>query len=536
MKFLSSILILLTATSTASGLHASEFELTEKVHQPEKEHLSMSKNTPIKSENCDPADCTKNEVVKPLQSTVQPEKQHTESPTTIHTLSGQQKMTEEKPPQFKPSEKNEVPKVDERSAITNCTYKPEMTSTKQTASPTKATTTPKVETTSVPSSCTRVWPKCMKDQLDTTFNETVADMMTFTLNLFQKISSRDSRPNLVISPISVALVLSQLMLGADGKTKEVLLSTLYKGVKDHDCIHNALQSLTINDAFLSASEIFYNKELHINNEFLNQSLRFYNTKGKPLSKNEKEGLETINSWISSKTNKLIPLLLQELPPDLQLLLVNVLYYQGKWVSQFDPNHTKKETFHRSSSDSVKVRMMNAHKYPLQSLRVSYLHAQVARFPLTDNSSLLIFLPISQDPSALNKMEKKLNQEFVEDLIKQLEEMQPRATSVSLPQLKLDNSIDLIEPLRLLDNDGLYYLFDDPNLCALSNNTSLAISDIRHRVVLEVKEEGVKTAVATTVSVARTITVFAVRRPFLFILVSGKSRVPILIGHVNDPSQ
>ncbi|XP_073453078.1 plasma protease C1 inhibitor isoform X3 [Aquarana catesbeiana] len=381
--------------------------------------------------------------------------------------------------------------------------------------------------------CSMLWPVCSGKHFDNALNEVAKDLMTFTLDLFQKLSPLDSRPNLVVSPISVALALSNLMLGANGKTKDDMLNALYKGVKDVHCIPEAMQNLTTHGSFLSASEIFYNKELHINKDFIDQSSKFYGSKSVPLFKDKIKSLEKINSWVSQRTKGLIPTLLQELPPDLQLILVNVIHYQGKWLSQFDPSLTKNENFHRPSSDSVKVPTMNAHKYPLQILKDKYLQAQVARFPLSDNCSLLILLPLGHAADALKTMEKRLNQEIVNLLIKQLEEAPIRAASVSLPQIKIDTNFGLNEALSSL---GLYDLFEYPDLCALSNSTDLAVSDVLHHALLQIKEEGVKAVAASAITIARTVTVFAVRRPFLFILMSDDIRVPILIGHIKDPSQ
>ncbi|XP_018421782.1 PREDICTED: plasma protease C1 inhibitor-like [Nanorana parkeri] len=312
-----------------------------------------------------------------------------------------------------------------------------------------------------------------------------------------------------------------------------MLNTLYKRVTDVHCIHEAMLNLTTHDSFLSASEIFYNKELHIHKEFNDQSSHFYGSKGIPLPKDKKKSLEKINSWISKRTKQLIPTLLQELPSDLQVILVNVIHYQGKWLSQFDPSLTKNENFNRLSSGLVKVPMMNAHKYPLQILKDTYLQAQVARFPLSENSSLLIFLPLAHAVDALKIMENRLSQEILSLLIRQLEEVPIRATAVSLPQLKIDTNFGLNEALSSL---GLYDLFEYPNLCALSNSTDIAVNEVHHRALLEIKEEGVKAAAASAVTIARTVTVFSARRPFFFILMSGNSRVPILIGHISDPSQ
>ncbi|XP_063814640.1 plasma protease C1 inhibitor isoform X2 [Pseudophryne corroboree] len=371
------------------------------------------------------------------------------------------------------------------------------------------TNLPQVETTPTAPPCPLMWPECAKQDLDNVTADVARDLSAFALELFKAV--KRTRPNVVVSPISIALALSQLMLGAGGKTKEELLKTLYRSVNNPECVHDAIRKLTNFDSLLTANEIFYSKDLSLYGEFINQSTTFYGSKGIPLHKDNERSLKKINSWVSKKTKTLIPQLLQELSSDLQLMLINVLYYQGKWISRFDPKQTRTEKFHSSRSSPVIV----------------------ARFPLSDNCSLLIFMPVSNTADSLKTMEGKLNGEVMTQLMTLLEQMDPRATTVYFPQLKLDSDIRLNEVLSLV---GLFDLFEYPDLCALSNSTELVVSDVHHRAILEVKEEGVKAAAATSITVARTVSVFAVRKPFLFILVSDRSKIPILIGRVTDPSQ
>ncbi|XP_075073305.1 plasma protease C1 inhibitor [Mixophyes fleayi] len=488
----------------------------------------------------------------------QSEKQEKErSETKTQSLSIDAQMENASVTQADVSEKNQVPELKENELhtatqnVTNITNRTDFSKeneslsindciedqTKEIEQTTDEAVTqtdlPQLKTKPTEPPCPLMWPECTKQNLDNATEDVARELTTFALKLFQTLSPKNTKPNLVVAPISIALGLSHLMLGAGGTTKDEMLKVMYGEVKELQCVHDAIQNLTKHDSLLTANEIFYNKELSLNGHFISQSSRFYGSKGLPLFKDKKKNLKKINSWVSDRTNNLIPELLSELPPDLQLMLINVIYYQGKWISRFDPKHTKKDRFKLSRTSSVDVKMMHSHKYPLQNIRDSYLDAQVARFPLSDNCSLYIFVPMSNAAGALKKMENSLTQEIVTLLMTQLGTIVPRATSVSIPQLNLDSDLELNEVLSLL---GLYDLFEYPNFCALSNSTDLAVSDVRQRAVLEVKEEGVKAAIATSINVARTVSVFAAQKPFLFILSSDINRVPILIGRVTDPSQ
>ncbi|XP_077139304.1 factor XIIa inhibitor-like [Ranitomeya variabilis] len=391
-------------------------------------------------------------------------------------------------------------------------------------------TTVQTSTATPEFNCSSMWPECANPHNAT--EEVSRQLSRFTLDMYKTLSQRDETSNLVIAPISIALALSQLMLGSSGKTRELMLKILYRDIENPQCVHHAMQNLTNVQSFIAANEIFFSKDFSLKEEFSSQSERFYGSKGIQLQKDKKKNLSKINNWVSKVTKNLIPSLFKELP-DFELMLISVIYYQGKWMNQFDPKLTKKENFKTTSSGSVRVPMMNNHKYPLQSLRDAHLQAQVARLPLSDNYSLIIFLPLSQGKEGLKNLESQLTEEILNLLITQLEEKSPRATTISIPKLKLDSEFRLTETLSLL---GLYDLFEAPEFCALSDKSELVISDVRHRAVLEIKESGVKAAAATSISVARTMPVFSVERPFLYVLVNDKNKIPIIIGRVTDPSK
>uniref|UniRef100_A0A8C5PNJ2 Serpin domain-containing protein n=1 Tax=Leptobrachium leishanense TaxID=445787 RepID=A0A8C5PNJ2_9ANUR len=379
--------------------------------------------------------------------------------------------------------------------------------------------------------CPPSWPECAADSIANATKQVTRAMTSFSVELYKILSKYNTDTNLVVAPVSIALALSHLMLGTGQKTRDIMLRNLFKGVTDTQCVHEAITNLFNKTSFLSASEIFYRKDMPLNEAYVKQSLKYYGSHGIELKNNLKESLKQINKWISSKTNNNIPEFLENLPSDLQLLLVNVIYYQGKWLAEFDSKLTKKESFNIPGTGPVKVTMMNSHKYHLQFLIDKHLKAQVARFPLSNNISFIVILPHTSE--TVETVAKRLTEGVISILVNQLQEVTARSTSVSLPRMKLDSSSEMTELLSRLD---LNNLFDNPDLCSLSTESELFVNEIHHRAVLKVTEDGVAAAAASAVSVARTMSFFMVRKPFIFILASDITTIPIFIGHVNDPTK
>ncbi|KAH1171503.1 plasma protease C1 inhibitor isoform X2 [Mauremys mutica] len=372
------------------------------------------------------------------------------------------------------------------------------------------------------------WGSCGDDSKEE--SSRVATALTdFALNFYSKlVKVEGTGSNVVFSPFSVALALSHLLLGARGETKERLESIL-SYPSDLVCVHTALQRLLKSQPLISASKLFLRQGLHLNEAFRNQSLRFYNSRPHVLSGNETQDLRFINKWVKDVTKGKIKRLLKELEPDVQLVLLNAVYFQSKWKTTFKVKNTVNETFYRPGQAPIQVPMMTSKKYPLAFFNDPSLQAKVGRLQLSHNMSLIVIVPqhVSQ---MLAQLEQKLTKETLAAVMKKLMGVPFKPTVVSLPKLKLDSSQDLMDILGEMD----YGIFYDSNLCGISETEDLLVTSAQHRAMLELNEEGVEAAAATAFSVARTAWVFDVQQPFLFMLWNDDHSFPIFMGHVNDP--
>lgn len=75
--------------------------------------------------------------------------------------------------------------------------------------------------------------------------------------------------------------------------------------------------------------------------------------------------------------------------------------------------------------------------------------QVARFPLTGDSSLYILLPRSNSLTALQQVERKMTDTAVNDMIKHMKTVPPEYAEVSLPLIKLDTQPDMYIVMKKL---------------------------------------------------------------------------------------
>ncbi|XP_062072887.1 alpha-2-antiplasmin isoform X1 [Lepus europaeus] len=352
-------------------------------------------------------------------------------------------------------------------------------------------------------------------------------MMTFTTDLFSLVVQASTSPNLVLSPLSVALALSHLALGAQNQTLQRLQQVLH--VDSGPCLPHLLSHLCQNlgpGAFRLAARMYLQKGFPIKEDFLKLSEQLFGAKPVSLTGRQEEDLVNINQWVKEATEGKIEDFLSELPDSTVLLLLNAIHFQGFWRSKFDPSLTQRDSFHLDEQFTVPVDMMQAHKYPLRWFLLEQPEIQVAQFPFKNNMSFVVLVPtyfewnVSQVLSNLSW-----------DILHQ-PSLRERPTKVQLPKLLLKHQLDLVTTLSQL---GLQELFLAPDLRGISDE-GLVVSSVQHQSTLELNEAGVEAAAATSTAMSRmSLSSFSVNRPFLFFILEDTIDLPIFVGIVRNPN-
>lgn len=350
-------------------------------------------------------------------------------------------------------------------------------------------------------------------------------MMAFTKDLFSLVAQTSNNPNLVLSPLSVALALSHLALGAQNQTLQRLLQALH--VDTEPCLPFLLSRLCQDlgpGAFQLAARMYLQKGFPIKEDFLEQSEQLFGSKAMSLTGRMGDDLENINQWVKEATEGKIENFLLELPQDTVLLLLNAIYFQGFWRSKFDPSLTKRDVFHLDEQFMVPVEMMEAHSYPLRWSLLEQPEIQVAHFPFKNNMSFVVLMPTLFEWN-VSQVLANLSWDTLHSSL-----LREKPTKVKLPKLHLKHQLDLVATLSQL---GLQELFLAPDLRGISDQ-SLVVSSVQHQSTLELSEVGVEAAAATSTAMSRMSLSFTVNRPFIFFIVEDTIGVPLFLGMVRNP--
>ncbi|WP_367360248.1 serpin family protein [Syntrophus sp. (in: bacteria)] len=248
------------------------------------------------------------------------------------------------------------------------------------------------------------------------------------------------------------------------------------------------------------------------------------------------GVDEINGWVREKTEGKIEKILEGLDPNSVCVLLNAVYFKGRWESRFRESDTRDAPFRVSPGHEVTVPFM-FRKGDVSILRKPDF--QAASIPYEGNTlSMVVLLPAEAD--GLGRLERRLTGENLEQWLEELDASPAGETELYLPKFKLETGYDLVPPCKAL---GMKDAFDASGRADFRGmgwrKGELWISQIKHRAFVEVNEEGTEAAAATAVAMVtkaiRESPVFRADHPFLFLIRDNRTGTILFLGRIVNPA-
>ncbi|XP_051825893.1 serpin B6-like isoform X2 [Antechinus flavipes] len=366
---------------------------------------------------------------------------------------------------------------------------------------------------------------------------------TFTLNVFKKTSEEDSSQNVFYSPLSLYCALAMVLNGAKGTTAAQIQQVLClkKGTDVHQSFQSFLKETdkTSGQCQLRiANRLFGEKTHDFISSFKESCQKFYHSNMEELdfANASEEARKYINKWVEEKTEgKIVELLTNDsITQWTSLVLVNAIYFKGKWEEKFDKDRTREQMFKISKEKQKPVQMMFL-KSQFRTTYIREVSTQVLVLPYVGGQmDMVILLPDKN--TDLKMLEERLTPEKLTDWLKP-ERMKMTEMEVFLPRFKLEENLDMENILQKL---GMSDVFDKSkaDFSGISAGKNLFLSKILHKAYVEVNEEGTEAAAATYVTIvatcARIIPRFVVDHPFLFLIRDNSSKTILFWGKVISP--
>ncbi|MUV36742.1 Serpin A12 [Lentibacillus sp. JNUCC-1] len=353
----------------------------------------------------------------------------------------------------------------------------------------------------------------------------------------------DDQGNIFLSPASIFMALSLAYNGADGTTQSDMAAVMNIGEISLEEFNKANASLlaaihrSSEDIVLNvANAMWINNKHQFQNTFAEQTGDYFNAETEAIDINDPDSADEINRWVQQATNDHIKQIVEPpLDPSTVALLVNAIYFNGKWMHEFDPKDTKTETFHFPDGSE------KDHEFMLLQEELSYFEHedfQAVTLPYgVGEVSMNIILPKAH--INLDAFIAKISGDAWN---KWQDQFKSREGTLKLPKFKVDYETSLVEPLQKLGMTAAFQPEKAEFPHMIEDHASLFISDVMHKTYINVNEEGTEAAGVTSVEITETSATVGqpfemmVNKPFLITITDNDTGANLFIGAIKNPKE
>ena len=397
----------------------------------------------------------------------------------------------------------------------------------------------------------------------TAINKVVEGANQFACGLYSQIAGSTSG-NIFFSPRSIWTALAMAYAGAAGRTAEEMATTLALKLPDEE-LHPAVKLLhdSIKPAGVElqiANRLWGQAGYHFLPGFTQTIERFYDA---PIRQVDFRGdperaRREINEWVEQQTENRIKDLVPvgALDPMTRLVLVNAIYFLGRWESVFDEEATRDAPFWVGPGDQRSVRMMQHQNYflyrefdDLQVLEMPYRSKAWAilddeeygcRMADTPEGSgdLVMTVLLPRQIDGLGKIDAQLTPSTLADWT----DLKERYVDVQMPRISIDSTFCLNE---IFERMGMHraFSFGEADFSKMSADPEgLFLAAALHKAFVKVDEVGTEAAAATGIAMgagAGTVPEpkgFKADHPFLFLIQDRETGLILFCGRVVQPDQ
>ena len=355
----------------------------------------------------------------------------------------------------------------------------------------------------------------------------------FGLRLLRACENSDK--NTLISPLSVILALSMTANGADGQTKAQMEQVLGMSIEDlNSYLYSYSASLPQGEKYkLAIADSIWIKDdsrLKVFEAFLQSNANYYSADVYKVPFNKKT-LFDINSWVKEKTDNMIPGVLNDIPDEALIYIINALAFEAEWSSLYKKAQVRDDIFTTEDGKEQQVELMfsTEHRYLEDSLAKGFI-----KYYKAGKYAFAALLP--NEGVSMRDYIASLDGEKLASLL-------GNATGAevicALPKFECEYSIEMSD---ILSGMGMSDAFSPKNADFSSlgsyDDGNIFISNIIHKTYIEVGERGTRAGAVTAIAMDGAAAgpeeepkKVYLNRPFVYMLIDCENNVPFFIGTV-----
>ncbi len=365
----------------------------------------------------------------------------------------------------------------------------------------------------------------------------VAAGADFALDLFRK--SAAAGENTMISPLSVLLALSMTANGAAGETLAQMENVLGSGLtvdRLNGYLRDFTASLTSSEKakFASANSVWFRDDgesIAVSADFLQKNADYYHADAYGAAFDD-QTVDDINSWVSIHTDGLIDGILDKIPAEAVMYLINAVVFDAEWEKVYTLEQVYDGTFHAQDGTEQTVPMMRSEE---------------TRY-LDDGKATGFIKPYAGGQygfAALLPNEDIPPEEYIasmtgESFLGTISGQKSGIVYAEMPKFSSEYKVEMNGILTELGIEDAFNPFlADFSKLGSSPLGNIFISSVLHKTYISVDELGTKAGAVTSVEMSVTsmpageIYTVTLDRPFVYAIIDSTTNLPLFIGVVNN---
>ncbi|XP_059362900.1 neuroserpin-like [Carassius carassius] len=373
----------------------------------------------------------------------------------------------------------------------------------------------------------------------------------FLVRLYHQLRITGGEENIIFSPLSVALALGMVELGARGASLEEIRQAVgyshFREDEEFSLLSNLTQALSTDEeqyVVRLANSLFLQTGVHFNEDFLQLMKKYFKAEVETVDFSQSAAVaERINSWVLNHTESKIQNLVSadDFSSSTMIMLANAVYFRGSWKNQFRPENTRTFSFTKDDGSEVQTLMMYQQgdfyygEFSDGTTEAGGVYQVLEMLYEGEDMSMMMVLPRQEVPLA--SLEPIIKAQLLEEWANNVKRQK---VEVYLPRFKVEQKIDLRDTLQQL---GIKNIFTkDADLSAMTaemtDGQDLFIGKAVQKAYLEVTEEGAEGAAGSgMIALTRTLVLYPqvmADHPFFFVIRNRKTGSILFMGRVMNP--
>ena len=355
----------------------------------------------------------------------------------------------------------------------------------------------------------------------------------FGVRLFK--TSMEEGKNTLISPLSVLYALAMTANGADGETlvqMEHVLGMDVDKLNSYMLAYLDLLPETKDYKMSLANSIWFKDDPNflVEQSFLQTNADYYGA-GAYKAAFDEGTRNDINNWVKEHTDGMIPEIIDEIPDEAIMYLVNALAFDAKWDDEYEEHQIREGRFTLEDGTRQEVDMMHSEEY-------TYLEDDMAtgfiKYYKDRRYAFVAMLP--NEGVTVSQYVDSLTGEHLRELLNNPQDL---TVFASIPKFETEYDIEMSEVLQEMGmTDAFDWQVADFSKLGTYNvdGMNICINRVLHKTFISVTEQGTRAGAATAVEMvaegAMEVVEFkevVLDRPFVYMLIDCESNLPFFIG-------